>query len=412
MIAKTNVFHYDKSVMKPVTDPQKIAHLLEYQLVDVIVRASLEKKLQSGKVLRIKLGADPSRPDLHIGHAVVLRKLKEFQDLGHQVVFVIGDFTALIGDPSGKSKTRPMLTTEEIKKNADTYFKQVGKVLDAKKCEVRFNAEWLGKLSAADFISLTSKFTVARILERDDFSKRYKDGVDIHLHELLYPMLQAQDSIALEADVEIGATDQTFNMLAGRDLARRLGKPEQDVMTCAILVGTDGVHKMSKSLDNYIGLEDSADDMYGKTMSIPDTALPNWFELAADFSAEEIKTEMKALRDGENPRDVKARLAYRIVKLYHGAKEADAAATNFISRFKDKEIPTDMPEVKAAGKIKVLDALVLVGACTSKGDARRQMEQGGVKVDGKVVEDINAEVAAGAVIQKGKRYFVRVIERR
>jgi tyrosyl-tRNA synthetase len=379
---------------------------LSYQVEEVIVRAELEKKLASGKVLRIKLGADPSRPDLHLGHAVVLRKLREFQDLGHQVVFIIGDFTALIGDPSGKSKTRPMISAEEIKKNAETYFQQVGRILDLKKCEIRYNSEWLGKMGAADFISLCAKFTVARILERDDFSKRLQSHTDIHMHELLYPMLQAQDSIDLKADVELGATDQKFNMLAGRDLARRLGEPEQDCIVSRILVGTDGVKKMSKSLDNYIGLHDSADEMYGKTMSIPDAALPNWLDLAADFSPEEINAENAKLMKGENPRDVKARLAGRIVALYHGAEAAKSAAENFVARFKNKEIPDDMPVLKAAGR--PLAEVVAEAFAVSKTEARRLIEQNGVKVDGIVAADPLVKVAEGSVIQKGKRGFVRV----
>lgn len=391
-------------------DPsKKIEHLLSHQVEEVIVRESLEKKLRSGKKLRIKLGADPSRPDLHLGHAVVLRKLKEFQDLGHTVVFVIGDFTALIGDPSGKSKTRPMLSAAEIRKNAKTYFKQVGKILDAKKCEVRYNSEWLGKMKAADFIGLAAKFTVARILERDDFAKRTKEHFDVHVHELLYPMLQAQDSIALEADVEIGATDQKFNMLSGRDLARRHNLPEQDVITCKILVGTDGVRKMSKSLDNYVALEDSADDMFGKTMSIPDAALPNWLELAADYSEEEIEKEKTALKSGTNPRDVKARLARRIVALYHGEKAAEAAAAAFDKRFKKGEMPSEMIAWSLPGARKLYE-VVAKAFGLSNSQARRDIESGGVRVDGKTMHDPMMEIKKGGfILQKGKLHIVKVV---
>src|SRR5688572_7111082 len=332
--------------MKTTDLDAKIARLLTHQVADVIVRESLEKKLRSGKKLRIKLGADPSRPDLHIGHAVVLRKLREFQDLGHKVIFLIGDFTAKIGDPTGKSKTRPMLSDKEIKANAKTYLAQVGKVLDVKKADVRFNSEWLGKMKAADFVSLCASFTVARVIERDDFSKRLKSGTDVHMHELLYPMLQAQDSIDLKADVEIGATDQTFNMLAGRALMSKKEMIPQDVMTTTLLVGTDGKEKMSKSLGNYIGIMDSADEMFGKTMSIPDFALDNWLELAADYTKEEIEAEKRKMFKGVNPRDIKMALAKRIVALYHGPKAADAAAAEFEARFQKGAMPTDMKEWK------------------------------------------------------------------
>lgn len=392
--------------MKVDTDTKKIEHLLNYQVEEVIVREELEKRLLAGKPLRIKLGADPSRPDLHLGHAVVLRKLREFQDLGHQVVFIIGDFTALIGDPSGKSKTRPMISAAEIKKNAKTYFQQVGRILDLKKCEVRYNSEWLGKMGTAEVIGLMAKFTVARILERDDFTKRMSTHTDVYMHELLYPMLQAQDSIDLKADVEIGGTDQKFNMLAGRDLARRQALPEQCVMTCPIMVGTDGVNKMSKSLDNYIGLDDSADEMYGKTMSIPDAALPNWLALAADLSEEEIVAENAKLKAGENPRDVKARLAERIVALYHDPKAAQSAAANFVARFKKGEMPAEMPTLKAAGQ-KLADVVAQAFA-VSKTEARRLIESGGVKIDGVVAKDALAVVKSGAVVQKGKLGFAKI----
>lgn len=392
--------------MKPSTDAKKIERLLTHQVDEVIVRESLENKLKSGKTLRVKFGADPSRPDLHIGHAVVLRKLKEFQDLGHMVIFLIGDFTALIGDPSGKSKTRPMLSEKEIKANAKTYFQQVGRVLDIKKGEVRYNSEWLGKMKPADVVKMMSKFTAARILERDDFAKRLAAHTDIHMHELIYPMLQAQDSVDLEADVEIGATDQKFNMLTGRDLMRKAGMIEQDVITTPILVGTDGIHKMSKSLDNYIGLTESAEEMYGKTMSIPDSALPNWLELAADLTPEEVAFEKGKLAKSFNPRDIKAELARRIVKLYHGEKAATAAAENFVARFKKGEMPTDMPTLKAAGK-KLVD-VVAEAFGLSKTEARRQVEQGGVKVDGTAVKDPMTDVKAGVVVQKGKLNFVRI----
>lgn len=391
----------------PKNDDQKIQRLLSHQVADVIVRESLEKKLRSGKKLRVKFGADPSRPDLHIGHAVLLRKLREFQDLGHTVIFLIGDFTARIGDPTGKSKTRPMLSEKEIKANAKTYLAQVGKVLDVKKAEVRFNSEWLGKMKAADFVQLCAQFTVARIVERDDFSKRLKSGVDVHMHELLYPMLQAYDSIALEADVEIGATDQTFNMLAGRALMSKKEMVPQDVLTAELLVGTDGKEKMSKSLDNYIGLTDSADDMFGKTMSIPDMALDNWFELAADYTAEEIKAEKSKLFKGVNPRDVKMTLAKRLTAMYHGAKAADAAADAFVARFKKGEMPKEIAEWRMPKPMKLYE-IVAQAFGLSNSQARRDIESGGVKVDGQAAKDPMAEPKKGSVVQKGKLHFVKL----
>lgn len=391
-----------------LTTEQKISRLLSHQVAEVSVRESLEKKLRSGKKLRIKLGADPSRPDLHIGHAVVLRKLREFQDLGHKVIFLIGDFTAKIGDPTGKSKTRPMLTDKEIKENAKTYLKQVGKILDVKKGEIRYNSEWLGKLKAADFVSLCAQFTVARIIERDDFKKRLDTHADIHMHELLYPMLQAYDSIALKADVELGATDQTFNLLAGRALMSKKELVPQDVMTTPILVGTDGKEKMSKSLDNYIGIMDSADEMFGKTMSIPDSALPNWIELAADYSKEEILSENASIKKGENPRDVKVRLAKRLVAMYHGAKAAEASESAFKARFQKGEMPTEMKGWKLSKPAKLYEAVA--GAFgLSNSQARRDIESGGVKINGQVVKDPMEEVKKGSVLQKGKLHFVKIV---
>ncbi len=396
--------------MKPDIEG-KISRLLGHQVADVIVRESLEKKLRSGKKLRIKLGADPSRPDLHIGHAVLLRKLRAFQDLGHKVIFLIGDFTAKIGDPTGKSKTRPMLSDKEIKANAKTYLAQVGKVLDVKKAEVRFNSEWLGKLKASDFVALCAKFTVARIIERDDFSKRLAAHTDVHMHELLYPMLQAYDSVVLKADIEIGATDQTFNMLAGRALMGKMEMAPQDVMTTALLVGTDGKEKMSKSLGNYIGLTDSADEMFGKTMSVPDFALDNWLELAADLSNEEIVREKMALANGENPRDVKMRLAKRIAAMYHGTKAAEAAASEFDARFKKGAMPKEMPTT-APGAGNPLYHLVATAFDISNSEARRVIVEGGIKLDGVVVREPTKEItptAEGIVMQKGKLHFVRII---
>lgn len=394
---------------------RNIARLLGHQVADVIDRAELEKKLRSRKKLRIKLGADPSRPDLHLGHAVVLRKLREFQDLGHTVIFLIGDFTAKIGDPTGKSKTRPMLSDAEIEANAATYLNQVGRILDIGKGEIRRNSEWLGGLGADGFVQLCAQFTVARIIERDDFAKRLAANADVHMHELLYPMLQAYDSVALEADVELGATDQTFNLLAGRALMKKKAMAPQDVLTCPILVGTDGKEKMSKSLGNFIGLLDSAEEMFGKTMSIPDSALDNWLELAADLSPEELAAERAALAAGQNPRDVKMRLASRIAALYHGTDAAASAEAAFKARFQKGEMPTSIPEKTYPGEGDEMTAATLVGWAfgISNSEARRLMAQGGIRANREVIKDpvqILKIPAEGLVLQRGKLFFVKVIK--
>jgi tyrosyl-tRNA synthetase len=400
--------------MKISTDTQKIDQLLHKRVVEVIVAEDLRKKLLSGKRLRIKFGADPTAPDLHLGHAVLLKKLREFQELGHQVILLIGDYTARIGDPTGKSKTRPMLTEKEVKANAKTYLAQAGKVLDLKKVEVRWNSEWFGKMKFADIIALTSRFTVARMIERDDFDKRLTDGVDVHMHELLYPMMQAHDSIAIKADVELGSTDQRFNMLAGRDLQRKLGEQEQDVMIVGpLLVGTDGVKKMSKSLGNYIGITEAPEEMYGKIMSIPDSVLWDYFTMTTELPEEEIRVMREICAKGEmNPRDAKARLAREIVTTYHSARAAEKAEEQFRSMFQKKEVPEDVPEMTVTGGERLLiEVLVETQLATSKGEARRLVEQGGVKMDGKVVKDPQTKMSVsndGVLLQKGKRYFVKV----
>lgn len=390
------------------TDPNKIASVLGHRVERVV--GDLAARLASGKKLRIKLGADPSAPDLHLGHAVVLRKLREFQDLGHQVVFIVGDYTSMIGDPTGKSKTRPALTKKEADANAKTYLAQVGMILDLKKTDVRKNSEWLGKLKFADVLKLASQFTVARMIERDDFAKRLKEGVEVYMHELLYPMMQAQDSVAIEADVEIGGTDQMFNILAGRELQKKLGLPEQCCMFMGpLLVGTDGVKKMSKSLGNYVGLTDAPDEMFGKVMSVPDAVLRDWFALTTDVSKEEVEA---MLVSGKNPRDAKIRLAKEIISQYHPAKAADAAEQNFIKVFQKKEVPDEVPELLlGAGERSLIDLLVEAKFATSKGEARRVIAEGGVHVAGAVVKDIAATVnvsKAPVIIQKGKRHFVNV----
>lgn len=386
--------------------------LLSRNIEEVIVKEHLEKNLLSGKKLRIKLGADPTAPDLHLGHSVVLRKLKEFQDLGHKIVFIIGDFTAKIGDPTGRIKTRPPLSDAEIKKNAQTYFDQVGKILDIRKTEIRYNSEWFGKEGWSDVIKLTSKFTVARILERDDFARRLKEGIDIGVHEMLYPIMQAYDSIQVRADVEIGGTDQKFNMLAGRDLQRKLKLPEQDVITVPLLVGLDGREKMSKSKGNYVGLFDPPDEMYGKIMSIPDNLIINYFRLLTDKKDEEIIKMEEQLEDGlVNPRDLKAKLAKEIVTMYHSKEKAEAAEKEFERVFKKKERPTKIPEIKIKEKkIKLIDLLLKAKLVTSKSEARRLVLQGAVKINGEIIKEWQQmiKVKKEIIIQVGKRRFVKI----
>ncbi|HSD12383.1 MAG TPA: tyrosine--tRNA ligase, partial [Patescibacteria group bacterium] len=317
------------------TDKKKIDQLLTRRVAEVVVASSLREKLASGRKLRVKLGVDPTAPDLHLGHTVPLKKLREFQEMGHQVVFIIGDYTSKIGDPTGKSKTRPMLTDEQVKANAKTYLDQVGKILDLKKTEVRWNSEWFTKMDFNDVVTLAAKFTVARMIERDDFANRLKEGSEVHMHELMYPMMQEYDSIMVEADIEIGSTDQKFNILAGRDLQRKMGRPEQDCMFLGpILVGTDGVEKMSKSLGNYIGVSDAPEQMFGKIMSIPDAALWDYWTLATDASSDEIAEMREACEKKKmNPRDAKVSLAKAIITMYHSAKDADAAEEHFTKVF-------------------------------------------------------------------------------
>jgi len=398
-------------MIKINTNPEKIKKLLSHNTVEVIIGNDLKKGLESGKKLRIKLGCDPSRPDLHLGHSVVLRKLKEFQDLGHQVVFIIGDYTGMIGDPSGKSKTRPALSKNEVSKNAESYFKQVGKILDTEKTEIRYNSEWFSKMNLEDIMKLTAKFTVARILERDDFSKRLKSGIDIAASEIMYPIMQAYDSIAIDADVEIGGTDQKFNMLAGRDLQRKMGKTEQNVLTCPLLVGLDGKEKMSKSLDNYIGISEKPDSMFGKIMSISDAMIYYYFKLLTDITEDDLKKIETDLKDpAKNPRDIKVRLAKEIIAIYHGKDDAEKAESEFNKVFRDKKKPSEIEEKQVENKKwKIVDLLPEIGFTNSKGSAKILVEQGGAKVDDRIIKDWNEEIKDGSVVQAGKRKFIKVI---
>lgn len=380
--------------------------------VDVIreadLRAKLEKSAKIGKPLRVKLGADPTAPDIHIGHTVVIRKLKAFQELGHTAIFLIGDFTGMIGDPSGKNVTRPPLSKEEIAANAETYKAQIYKLLDPERTEIRFNSEWFEAQGAAGFIKLASHTTVKQILERDDFTKRLNEEKPIALHELLYPLVQGYDSVALEADVELGGTDQKFNLLMGRNLQREYEQEPQVILTTPLLEGLDGVNKMSKSLHNYIGITDAPNEMFGKVMSVSDDLMWKYYELLTDSTPAEIAAMQNG---GENPRDLKVNLAKLIIKDFHSVKDAEDAETDFVARFVKKEIPDEIEEkTLAAGKYKLADLLVQTTLAASKGEARRLIEQGGVKINGEKASDNNAEINLNGetLMQVGKRKFLRL----
>lgn len=386
---------------------KKIEELLTRAVDEVIVEDHLRKELTSGKKLRIKFGIDPTSPDLHLGHTVPLRKLRAFQELGHQAVLIIGDFTATIGDPSGRSEQRKQLSREEVRKNLKTYLTQAKKVLDLGKVEIHYNSEWFGKEGLMQFYELTSKVTIQRAMERDDFQKRLADNKDVSTLEILYPLFQGYDSVKVKADVEIGGKDQKFNLLMGRRVQRGYDMKEQDIMTVPLIEGTDGVRKMSKSFGNYIGLTEKPELMYGKIMSIQDNLIIKYFELLTAVSGDEIKKMEKDLKSGTNPRDLKMRLAREIVKMYHSEKAAKKAEDNFVSTFSKGEMPEEIKEVKVKSK-NILDVLVETGLCSSKSDARRNVEQGGVSVDGNVVKDLSFELHSGVIIKKGKRHFVRI----
>jgi tyrosyl-tRNA synthetase len=373
----------------------------------------LERSVKERKPLNIKLGCDPSRPDLHIGHSVVLRKLAQFQLLGHQAILIIGDFTGMIGDPSGRNITRPALSLEEARKNGESYLEQASKILSKEKTKIVYNSEWLGKMSFEDVIKLSSKYTVARMLERDDFTKRYKSGEPISMHEILYPLAQAMDSVAISSDVELGGTDQKFNLLVGRDIQREFGMEPQVILTMPLIVGTDGVEKMSKSYNNYIGISDTPKDIFGKTLSIPDTLIVNYFELATDISSEELSRIKIQLKDPSvNPRNLKRNLAKKLVSMYHSVQEADEAEEEFDRIFIKKEIPDEVPEFKwnLGNQSGILDLLMITNLAPSKGEARRLVLQGGVSIDNIKIDDINTivDIADNSVIKVGKRKFIKI----
>ncbi len=373
----------------------------------------LEKSIREQKPLNIKLGCDPTRPDLHIGHSVVLRKLAQFQQLGHQAILIVGDFTAMIGDPSGRNSTRPPLTFEEAQENAQSYWEQASKILNKDKTKIVNNSQWLGKMSFSDVIQLASKFTVARMLERDDFSKRYKNGIPISIHEFLYPLAQAMDSVEIKSDVELGGTDQTFNLLVGRDIQREYGQEPQVILTMPLLVGTDGVEKMSKSYNNYIGISDPPNEIYGRTLSIPDELIYTYFELATDVTQEELAGIKKQLEDKSvNPRDLKRKLARRLVTMYYSAEEAKRAEEEFDKIFINKGIPDDIPEFEVSEKeIGILDLILKVKFAPSRSEARRLILQGGVSIDGEKITDFkqSVQIKNGMILKVGKRKFAKLI---
>ena len=373
----------------------------------------LERSIKEGKPLIIKLGCDPSRPDLHIGHSVVLRKLAQFQSLGHQAILIIGDFTGMIGDPSGRNVTRPALSLEESRMNGESYLEQASKILNKEKTKIVYNSEWLSKMSFEDVIKLSSKYTVARMLERDDFTKRFKSGEPISMHEILYPLAQAMDSVAISSDVELGGTDQKFNLLVGRDIQREFGMEPQVILTMPLIVGTDGIEKMSKSYNNYIGISDTPKEIFGKTLSIPDSIIANYYELATDISNEELVSIKHHLKDPKiNPRNIKRNLAKKLVSMYYDSKAANEAEEEFDRIFIKKEIPDEVPMFiwKKGNQSGILDLLITTNLAPSKGEARRLVIQGGVSIDGVKIDDINAiiDIKENSIIKVGKRKFIRI----
>ncbi len=381
---------------------------------ELLVEAELVEKLKTGKPLRVKAGFDPTAPDLHLGHTVLLNKMRQLQDLGHQAVFLIGDFTGMIGDPTGKNTTRPPLSTEQVELNARTYQAQVFKILDPEKTEVEFNSRWMGGMSAADMIKLAATHTVARMLERDDFSKRYQGNQPIAIHEFLYPLIQGYDSVALEADLELGGTDQKFNLLMGRELQKHFGQKPQCILTMPLLEGLDGVNKMSKSLGNYVGITDSPQEQFGKLMSVSDELMWRYIELLSFEPLAVIRQWKREVEEGRNPRDIKVMFAQEIITRFHDRAAAEAALADFEARFRQGAIPEDLPEFRfesPADGLPIIQLLKLAGLVPSTSEAMRSIAGGGVRLDGEKVGDKGLLVAKGAsvVIQVGKRRFARVI---
>lgn len=394
-------------------NPEDQLKILKENAIDFISDEEFINKLKEKKKLKIKLGVDPSRPDLHLGHAVVLKKLKQFQDLGHEVILIIGDFTARIGDPSGKSKTRPMLTKEEVIENAKSYAEQAFKIIDKDKTTIRYNGEWFDKMTFEDVLKLSSKYTVARMLERDDFNKRYTTNQPISISEFLYPLAQGYDSVMIESDVEIGGTDQLFNLLVGRKLQEEENIKPQIVLTMPIIEGTDGNLKMSKSYDNYIAFTDKPEDMFGKVMSIPDTLIIKYMKYLTDMSSEEIRKIEELLKKPEiNPRDIKMELGIKIVKDFHTEEEAQKAKEHFINVFQKKNNPDEMPDIKISKtEIEIIDLLIDNKLFDSKSEAKRMIAQGAVKIDEEKIRDFREKLnlKGGEVLRIGKRKFFKIV---
>jgi tyrosyl-tRNA synthetase len=396
-----------------MTSAAETLEIIKRGAQDILVESELRERLQSGRPLRIKAGFDPTAPDLHLGHTVLINKLRQFQDLGHEVLFLIGDFTGMIGDPTGKNVTRKPLSRDEVIENARTYEQQIFKILDPEKTLVMFNSSWMGEMSAADLIGLAAKHTVARMLERDDFHKRYTGGQPIAIHEFLYPLVQGYDSVALKADVELGGTDQKFNLLVGRELQKHYGQPPQVVITMPLLVGLDGINKMSKSLGNAIGIAEPPNDMFGKLMSASDELMWSYIDLLSFESSAMIAHWKKEAAQGRNPRDIKVQFAKEIVARFHSQQAADAALDDFETRFKQHAIPDEMPEVQlqaGATPLPIVQILKQAGLTASTSEALRMIEQGGVRLNGEKVSDKTLTLSPGepVVVQVGKRKFARV----
>lgn len=392
-----------------MTDINQVLAELKRGVDEVLSEEDLIEKLKENRPLKIKLGADPTAPDIHLGHTVVLNKLRQFQQLGHEVYFLIGDFTGMVGDPSGKNATRPPLTREDVLRNAETYKQQIYKILDPEKTHVVFNSSWLGELGTEGMIRLASQYTVARMLERDDFKKRFSNHQSIAIHEFIYPLLQGYDSVALEADVELGGTDQKFNLLVGRELQKARGLKPQVAITLPLLEGLDGEKKMSKSLGNYIGVSEAPDDMFGKVMSISDELMWRWYDLLSFRSLDEIAQLKQDVANGRNPRDVKILLAKELIERFHDKAAADAAEQTFIERFQKGAMPDEMPEFTFEGEMPIANLLKEADLASSTSEALRMIKQGGVKIDGEKVEDSKLVISAStAVYQVGKRKFAKV----
>jgi len=381
------------------------------------LRRKIIKSITTGKPLTVKLGLDPSAPDIHVGHTVVLQKLRQFQELGHMVQLIIGDFTGRIGDPTGKSETRKQLTEEQVKHNAETYQQQINKILDPAQTKVYFNSEWLSPMNFAEVVNLAAKVTVARMMERDDFTKRFQGGLPISIHEFFYPLMQGMDSVALESDIELGGTDQKFNLLMGRTLQKEYGKEQQVAIMLPLIEGLDGVQKMSKSLGNYIGIDEEPNEIYGKAMSIPDELMAKYYELTTDISNEDLAALRKGLEDGSvHPRDAKMNLAHTYVRMYHNQEAAEAAKNHFVTVFQQRALPDDIQEVTVEpgmltdGSIGLIDLISHLGFASSKSEARRSVQQGAVKINEQKIDDVNAMItpADGDIVQVGKRKFAKL----